>query len=346
MKFENLFCNKSYIVVLSILILISGFSSKRDLINNNNQAIESIQDQLDELINKLEKKNINNFQPILKDANQKGSINNKFNITRLDFSDEVIEAFQSLNHDFLEYENILSSKLDSKNEFNYSSRENEENNRIKNLYNKNEENFRKLCNLHNENNFSQIENNIKKDGKQNSSTKKYYEEIESLTSDISNSFETFDKLEKIEENKKLVKEKLSILQEIKEAIYQMKDKIDAIKNKKIVLAQKRQNIKEISERLFKLYEKYLSLEKTINLKTKVDLNKIKNMISESHKSNQNIQNYLTMYDEILKFYKKINIKENDKIQKSNVEDMKNKFENIGKFLSKINDSDEISTQIR
>lgn len=288
----------------------------------------------------------------MKDSDTKEIISAEPIIKGLDFSDEVIEAFQSLNHDFLEYENILSndsSVKDNKDSSDHygvvSAKFQQEKNRIKNLYQQNEENFKKICNLHSENHVNNADITINKD-KNNSFSKKYYEEIESLTSDISKSFDTFDKLEKVEEKKKIVNEKLVMIKQMKETISQMKEKIDAIQNKKNVLSEKRQNIKEISENILGLYNKYLNLEKTINLKAREDLEKIKIMVAESNKSNGDIQKYFTVYDEIMKFFNKIDLQENELIEQSKVEEIKDRFETLGKFISKINESDRLSNEIR
>jgi len=359
MKFDSLFSNKTYISIMSILILISGFSCSDININNQkSQTVDSIQSQLDDLINKLEKNNIKIVHPLSKDSIQNGvEMNYKHDMKGLDFSDEVIEAFQSLNHDFLEYENILSSNLypinkkissdkDINNSDNQISKFQEEKVTLKNLYQQNEENYKKLCHLHNENHYNNAENANKNQTNNNSFTRKYYEEIESLTSDISNSFDTFDKLEKVDENKKIVKEKITMIQEMKETISRMKEKIDSIKNNNKVLSEKRQNIKNLSEKIVSLYNNYLNLEKTINLKAKGDLEKIKKILAESHKSDNSIQKYFNAYDEILKFFNKINLQKNYLIEQSKFEEIKDKFETFGKFVTKINNSDKLSSEIR
>ncbi len=358
MKYTNLLNNKSFIAIFALMILISGFSfSNINLGYQKNQDLDIIQNQLDDLISNLEKNNTNSIQALVNDAN-KNEINGvKSKIKGLDFSDEVIEAFQSLNHDFLEYESILSYNSSPKAQHDSSElngfisnnkivKFQEEKDKIKNLYHQNEENFKKICNLHNENHS--INNDIlnKKDAENNLSTKKYYEEIESLTSDISTSFDTFDKLEKIEVNKKIVKEKLAMIQEMKENISLMKEKIDSIQNKKNALSDKRQNIKEITKKIFNLYNKYLNLDKTINLKAKVVLEKIKNKIDESHKSSETIEKHLSVYNLLIKFYEQINLDKNHLIEESEVEDIKDKFETLGKFISKINNSDSLSAKIR
>lgn len=343
MKLNNLFNNRSFIAILALLILISGFScSNLNLGNQNNQALDIIQNQLDDLICKLEKNNLKDIQTIPNENSQNANDKTNSIIKSLDFSEEVIEAFQSLNHDFLEYENILSSDSNGNNQNDFS----EEKDRIKSLYHQNEENFKKICNLHKENQSNNEDISNKTDSNNKSFNKKYFEEIESLTNDISMSFDTFDKLEKIEENKEILKEKLAMIQEMKEKISDMKQRLDLIKNKKNALSEKRQKIKEISEKILGLYNKYLHLEKTINLKAKVDLEKLKNMMAESHKSDEYIKKYFSVYDEFIKFFNKISIQKNDMIEQSKVEEIKDKFESLGKFISKINASDNISSDIR
>lgn len=357
MKFDSLFNNRRFIAILALLIFFSGFScSNLSLWSQKNQALNTIQNQLDDLINKLEKNNINTIQPMLKEANKKEINHGITSIKGLDFSDEVIEAFQSLNHDFLEYENILSNDFNTEVENSFSNQNGivsggkkakfqEEKHRIKNLYQQNEENFKKICKLHNENQNNNPNITIRMDPN-NPFTNKYYDEIESLTNDISKSFDTFDKLEKVEEKKRIVKQKLTMIQQMKETISQMKEKIEAIMNKKNVLSEKRQNIKEISEKIVGLYNRYLSLETTMNSKAKDDLEKINKMIAESHKYDGDIQKYFLVYDEIMKFFNRINLQKNELVEQNKVEEIKEKYEMLGKFISKINDSDRLSAEIR
>ncbi len=349
---------RKFLALCSIIIFVSSLSSiTKKSSTQKDQAVDIIQNQLENLISKLEKRDKYDIQPLISNESTIGNING------LDFSDEVIEAFHSLNHDFLEYQNILSNNtlnnhdtddwdnlgviknFDLDNNLNNFQ---EQKKRIKNLYEQNEENFKKLCVLHEDNNSKDDANNsnIPKDEVNDVNTKRYYNEIESLTSDISLSFESFDKLEKIEENKKNIKQKISMIREMEKSISEMKEKIDTVKKNKIIVNQKRENIRQVTEKILNLYNRYLNLEKNIDIKAKEELENIKRIVNDSNNSNQTIQKYIFLYNKILNFYKNINTEKKTLVEEDREEEIQEKFEIFGRYISRINNSDKLSLQIR
>jgi len=360
MKFTNFSNLKSFVGICPFLIVLifTVTSSTSNLPINKSQAIDLIQNQLDDLIQKFENNNnINSNQPLISD-NKISLINTNSNVNSMDFSDEVIDAFQSLNHDFLEYENILMNDVKGENKSRNilnkleKSKNNdkislfqEENNKIKHLYETNERNFKKLNNLHNDNLVNT--NELNKNGLTNdSNTNKYYDEIESLTSDISNSFESFEKLEKIEEKKKIINQKITLIHDIQQSLSNMKENIELIKNEKNEVIAQKGKVHDLAEKLYDLYNQYLSLEKNIDSKSQEDLDKIKKIINSSHATEENIKNYYYVLGEFNKFYDKIKGDEIDLEKVKKEEEINNKFEIFGKFISQIYESDNKNIAIR
>jgi hypothetical protein len=88
------------------------------------------------------------------------------------------------------------------------------------------------------------------------------------------------------------------------------------------------------------------LEKNIDIKAKEELENIKRIVNDSNNSNQTIQKYIFLYNKILNFYKNINTEKKTLVEEDREEEIQEKFEIFGRYISRINNSDKLSLQIR
>lgn len=344
--FIGIFGLKNLLVFLSLAILIFTSNTNKMKTLANDTGIQ-IQNSLDELIKKLEKNNIdNNYLPISLDniskSNQDRERDNS-KLKSLDFSDEIVDAFQKLNDDFLEYENLVTEKKSH----NYFENHNDEmknilnkfsveNSRMKNSFNNNNKAGLKKLRSYNENTYKSVSNN-------NPSTNKYYEEIDILSKDISNTFENYDKIELNSNKKKEIKQKLDVIKQIKNSLYQLHDKIQIVNNKQSSYDSKKEKMIDLANKIMELHNKYMNLEKKVDSKTIGEFQKIKEMVTQSSNSEKNMKEYMNIYKYMSDFYRKINLEGNGAIKSK---ELNQNIENLEKILADINRSDMIAKQIR
>jgi hypothetical protein len=238
------------------------------------QALQNINSELDNLIGKLDEGNLdgiisstakNHSQIIPQTPNQ-------------DFSDEIFNAFQSLNHDFLEYEDMLNttSQTGNKSEF-YS----------------NEQNFKKFCNLHNNT----------QSGTCNKTS--YLNEVEQLTNDIERTVSTISKLKKNDNQQKEIAEKIQLIETMKVGILKLSESLQILHKHKNSVRNNLQNVNKMISNMIELYDKYLDLERNVKVKLENELLGIKNDFLNSLDQDHNINKYMKIFQSLNGFYEKI-----------------------------------------
>lgn len=120
MKFAKFFRLKIFL----LLIILSQFYAFKSQFRTH---LNNLQNDLDLLINQLQN---NKIDQIVKKEFSRKPISEMLESNKKGFEDKIFNAFQSVNHDFIEYENILN------------------------------ENKNKMCTLHNNNIYSGNKNDV------------------------------------------------------------------------------------------------------------------------------------------------------------------------------------------
>lgn len=270
-----------YIILTSRIEFItnSKLKSKIQLMMKTKlQTFTVINDELDSLINFLEK------SPNKQHKDE-------------DFNDKILNAFQSLNHDFLEYDDLLS---DTPTE-------------VKQLLYNNEKNYSLLCKNH-----------------ENRPNENFYNEAEDLTKQIEESIHSISKIEQNEDDQQEIKLRLNKINEIRKKLQVVKEQLDQLKTQKDQVHQNIESVRSSFSCLFNMYDRLLDNEKEIKGKYDKELNEIKNQFDESEEKKMKIKNYLELINRLEAFNYRISNTQGHSDKSRYIEDLINQLNHLEK----------------
>lgn len=144
---------------------------------------------------------------------------------------------------------------------------------------------------------------------------------------------------------KQVKDKIDVNHKMRQTIIQFKEKLEEVKNNRTLLNERINKIKELTENITSLYNKYLNLEKKVDLKTREELEYIKGLAQSNH-TQKNLSDYFNLYKYIFEFYKKINGDQAFNLTAADDFHISNQdFEEFRKIVDTLNQSDIVASQI-
>lgn len=335
MKF-NIPKNKQKVIQITLSLMLITFAlASKNKITDKSMGPIIIENQLDLLINKLEnREQLSNSSNVLNETNmEKPEIRKKSHL-----QDEVVNALNDLNKDFIEYDMILSKekghKISMKNQRVFSSNETHKFPK-ENLTRVRESNFSVVT--YDKKPAADLTKKEKEDNVIIDSSKNYLNEVNSLTTNIDESLNTFDEIDGYNKEKEKVLKKINDINSIRENVNNLKGEIDAIKNDKKILKEKISSIKNISHKLLKQYNNYLEIQGNKDKRIKDDLRDIKKDMEKSIQFNRNVDEFIQIFGKIINF--------RDRIDTEKVEDLIKKQEKFSGLIKKFDKKDAFNSNL-
>jgi hypothetical protein len=234
---------------------------------NSNDVVNLINEEISDLITNIDKKQ-NEQKSLTKDKEYNGYYTGNNN----DLHSDILNVFQSLNHDFLEYEDLLN--LGEKNSTEVET--------LRNSYKE-----------YNEKYATKSEFN-------------YYSEVGQLTTQIEQTLKAIDKIDDNDKEEIKLKTKIKMIQSIKQTLSELKQKLTHVKENKILVKEKINKVKQMFNKILILYDDYISLEKDVDSNLKKNLSELENEYNDSHFYSTKIVDYTKYFNKIESFYLKLN----------------------------------------
>ena len=341
---------KIFQISICITLLISVCIATRNKITNKASASIIIENQLDVLINKLENQvQLSNSTKTTNEKENEKIVFEKPEIRKkAQLQDEVVNALNDLNKDFVEYDMILSKEKSQKKSTTMSPPT-----PSKDAEGQSKKNYTEVV-INKSSTPTPIENKVeikveikkeepkkeevkKEDNIIIDSSKNYLNEVKDLTSNIDNSLNDFDAIDGYNKEKKVLEQKINHINAIKESVNNLKGEIDGIKKDKKIVKTKISSIKNISQKLMSQYHQYLEIRGNKDKEIQRDLKVIKMDLQKSFTVNNNIDDFLKTFAKIIIF--------NRKIDTENFDDLNKKMEKFADLVKTFNKKDILNSNL-